>query len=99
MILRVAVRLSELLEHDVRRAVADLAAADVAVFNGDDGVVGALFGKLVDHDLAARAEVPRDPFCDLLQRVHFILAEHEGPPFLLAVAHKSVLPGFILSVS
>ena len=33
---------SDLLEHHVRRAVADFSAGYMSVFNGDDGAVGAL---------------------------------------------------------
>ena len=53
LILGVRVLLTELLEHDVRRPVAGLSSAHMAVFDGHDGAVCAALGQLVDHDLAA----------------------------------------------
>ena len=61
--------LAQLLEHDLRRAVADLAPGNVAVFDGDDGMVGVVFPDFVDDDLAAAAELGGNALGDLAQRV------------------------------
>ena len=58
---------AELLEHDVRRAVADLAARDVPVLDDDDGMLGMLGSHVVDHDLAAAAELGSDTLGNLPQ--------------------------------
>ena len=49
------------------RAVTDLAACDMAVFDDNDGMLGMLGGNIVDNDLAVAAELCGDALCDLPQ--------------------------------
>ncbi len=51
----------------MRRAVAHLAACDVAVLDGNDGMLGVLGAHIVDHHLAMAAKGRGDALCDLLQ--------------------------------
>ena len=51
----------------MRRAVAHLAACDVAVLDGNDGMLGVLGTHIVDHHLAMAAKGRGDALCDLLQ--------------------------------
>ena len=67
MVAWLRVGLTHLFEHDVRRAIADLAARDVAVFDRDDGMLGVLGAHIVYHDLTATAEGRCNALCDLLQ--------------------------------
>ena len=67
MIHGLRVRVAHLLHRDVGCAVADLAARDVSVLDDDDGMLGMLGSHVVDHDLAAAAELGSDTLGDLPQ--------------------------------
>ena len=67
MVARLRVGLTHLLQNNVRRAVAHLAACDVAVLDGNDGMLGVLGAHIVDHHLAMAAKGRGDALCDLLQ--------------------------------
>ena len=49
------------------KGVAHLAACDVAVLDGNDGMLGVLGAHIVDHHLAMAAKGRGDALCDLLQ--------------------------------
>ena len=68
LILRIVVLMAQLLQYDVGRPVADLAAGHVSVFNRHDRGIGAFAGKLMKHDLAVAAKLRRDRLCDLLKQ-------------------------------
>ena len=59
----------ERLEHDVRGAVAQLAARHVAVLDPDDGVVGVLCLKVVDDDLAPSPKLKGDGVAEALVEI------------------------------
>ena len=69
LIAYLVVVVSDLLEHHVRRAVADLSSGYMSVFNGDDGAVGALVRNFMHNHLTVRAELRGDALCDLSQHV------------------------------
>ena len=67
MIHGLRVRVAHLLHRDMGCAVADLSARDVPVLDDDDGMLGMLGSHVVDHDLAAAAELGSDTLGDLPQ--------------------------------
>ena len=86
MVRRVAVLALELLDDHVGGAVPHFAAGDVPVLNGHDGVVR-MAAQVVDHHLAAGAELGRDARGDLPQQVQ--LAAFQGVSLLCSFSGRN----------
>ena len=69
MILRLGIRPADLLHDNVRRPVPHLAAGDVPVLNGDNGMLRMLGANVVDHHLTAASECCSNSLGNLLQFV------------------------------
>ena len=68
LILRTVVLMAQLLQHHMRRPIADLAAGHMPVFDRYDRGIGAFAREFMEHDFAVAAELRRDRLCDLLKQ-------------------------------
>ena len=68
----------ERLEDDVAGPVADLAAADVAVFDEDDAAVGLIPAQVMDDHLAVAAKMDAETVCELPQHLQRGFVQHPG---------------------
>jgi len=64
------------VEYDMGRAIAELTAGDMAVFDGDDGVFNVTVGQRVHHNLAVCTELQSKPVRDLAQGVQRKFLHH-----------------------